>query len=60
MSEDKTFEQALKVAQADELAEKESKQLHPQTEPSSPTSQPVHVVYNSKKSKSSTTAKDLG
>ncbi|XP_068726314.1 uncharacterized protein [Montipora capricornis] len=28
LSEDRTFEQALKVAQADELAEKESKQLH--------------------------------
>ena len=27
LSEDRTFEQALKVAQADELAEKESKQL---------------------------------
>ena len=28
LSEDRTFEQALKVAPADELAEKESKQLH--------------------------------
>ena len=27
LSEDRTFEQALKIAQADELAEKESKQL---------------------------------
>ena len=27
LSEDRTFEQALKAAQADELAEKESKQL---------------------------------
>ena len=27
LSEDRTFEQALKIAQADELAEKESKQI---------------------------------
>ena len=34
LSEDRTFEQALKVAQADELAEKESKQLLQNTEKS--------------------------
>ena len=42
LSEDRTFEQALKVAQADELAEKESKLLYTNTE-SIDVNQPVHA-----------------
>lgn len=50
LSEDRTFEQTLKVAQADELAEKESKMLHSNAasiDPS-PQDEPVHAVFHSK------------
>ncbi len=43
LSEDRTFEQALKVAQADELADKESKQLLQNTERESEKS--VHGIH---------------
>ena len=44
LSEDKTFDQALKVAQADELAERESKQLQDNSDTSSAEVQPVNAV----------------
>ena len=45
LSEDRTFDQALKVAQADELAEKESKLLQGNSDTSSAGILPVNAVH---------------
>ena len=45
LSEDRTFDQALKVAQADELAERESRKLQVNADTSSAKVQPVHAVH---------------
>ena len=45
LSEDRTFDQALKVAQADELAEKESKLLQGNSNSSSAGILPVNAVH---------------
>ena len=45
LSEDRTLEQALKVAQADALAEREFKQLHTNADTSGVRVQPVNAVH---------------
>ena len=45
LSEDRTFDQALKVAQADELAEKESKLLQGNSDTSGAGILPVNAVH---------------